>query len=98
MPKSKYLLVKYNNIHGEQEYSGHTVLTLNPRKKEETAIHDYFKNFWGLTEYGHYATDKEDCVKCESYMYFGGELAVDSIRWEEITEAQYNVLKELHLD
>jgi len=92
MTKKKYLLVRYTNVNGEQEYCGHSVLVVHPRKKNENAVHEHFMDFWGAGQ-----TDKEDCKKCQSYMYGCGYLAVDDIRWEEITEAQYNVLKEVHL-
>jgi hypothetical protein len=94
--KQKYLLIKYTNVDGEREYAGHSIILISPRKKEENAVHEFFKDFWGLDDEGNYVTNK-DCEKCTSYSYFGGEVAVYRICWNEITEEQYQGLKELGL-
>jgi len=95
--KKKYLLIRYNNINGEHEYCGHAVLVVHPRKKNENAVHEYFQDFWGRNCNGKYNIDKRETIKYSYYMYFSGEVAVNDIRWEEITERQYNVLKDVHL-
>ena len=94
MPKKKFYLVTFNNICGAYEFSGQKVLEIGSRAKIENAVHRYFINF--------YDSDGEDKSnsgfdKCNHYYYNMDEVAVNDIRWKEISEEQAKVLRELHI-
>jgi hypothetical protein len=87
---NRILLIKYTCHSGEYEFSGHATITLTPRQKPETQVHNYFKDFYG-------EGNTEDFNKLDSYTYNLGEVAVDDISYRFITQEQYEVLKEVGL-
>jgi hypothetical protein len=89
---NRVILVKYTCVSGEYEFSGHTILTLLPRQKAETHVHEYFKDF-----YGEGNLEKKDTRKLDWYLYNGGEVAVKHVSFQEITQEQYDVLIKLGL-
>lgn len=68
------------------------MLSLTPRQIVETQVHNYFLDF-----YGEENVCKKDCEKGVSYLYNGGEVAVDHIICRDITESDAEVLSRLGL-
>ena len=87
--KEQHILVKYDYCCGEYNFCGHSVLTINPRQKPETKIDKYFKDFYGE---GNLTSSK----RCSYYEYNGGEVAIDDINWQKISDQDAEVLNRLH--
>ncbi|MBE3144544.1 MAG: hypothetical protein IMZ61_11565 [Planctomycetes bacterium] len=87
----KKILIKYTIRSGEYEFNGHTVLNIQPRQKVETQVHNYLMDFYGNN------TCKKDCERLNSYLYNGGEVAVDHISFKEISESDAEVLTRLNV-
>jgi hypothetical protein len=92
--KKRSILVKYTCKCGEYEFSGHSILELSPRQKISTQVHLYFKDFYG----------SENLVEANkvngepnNYLYNGGEVAVDHIFCQEISESDAEVLRRLNI-
>ena len=92
--KKRFILVKYTCRSGEYEFSGHSVLELRSRQKASTQIHLYFKDF-----YGNGSLEEANKVNGEpdNYTYNGGEVAVNHISYQEISESDSEVLKRLNI-
>jgi hypothetical protein len=91
----RHFLVKYTHKCGEYEFSGHTILTLKPKKNIRTEVHKYFMDFYGSNVYR-----KSNCTEFNrgnSYYYNGGEVAVHRIFCRKITEAQKLAIKQFNL-
>ena len=88
----KKILVKYTCRCGEYEFSGHTVLDIQPRQRVKTQVHNYLRAFYGEGN----ACEKL-CEKLVSYYYNGGVIAVDHISWRGISEFDAEVLSRLNV-
>jgi hypothetical protein len=79
-------LVKYTNVCGEFEFSGVTVLSLEPRQQIKAAVHSYFQDYYGKK-------NLELDERCVSYLYNGGQVSVKSISWHPLSESDAEVLR-----
>lgn len=90
MEKNRHLLVQWDYSRGEYQFCGHSVLTLFPGDKLRTKVHEYFKDFYGdegLTS----------SKNCSYYEYNDGEVSIDDIRWQRVSDEELAVLNKLHL-
>lgn len=83
----RHFLVKYTHKCGEYEFSGHTILTLKPKKNIRTEVHKYFMDFYGSK------ANKDGGI----YFYNGCEVAIHRIFCRKITEAQKLAIEQFNL-
>lgn len=86
----KTYLVKYTNRCGEFEFSGHTVISLEPKRHIKAAVHAYFCDYYG-------EENLDESERCNSYLYNGGQVAVDHISWHPLSESDAEVLRALNI-
>ena len=87
---NRIILVTYNCICGEYEFSGHCVLNLLPRQRADAQIHKYFMGFYS-------EGNLEDADRLNNYSYNMGEVGVSDISWKEITPEQQETLRTVGL-
>lgn len=88
-PMKKYL-IKFTQHCGEYEFSGQTILELKPRQKIETAVHNYFLNF--------YEKDNlESATRLDTYSYNMGDVCVNGISYDTISDTDAQVLQRLNV-
>lgn len=86
----KKYLVKFTQHCGEYEFSGQTILELKPRQKIETAVHNYFLNFYEKE-------NLESASRLDNYSYNMGEVCVDGICYDTISNTDAQVLQRLNV-
>ena len=86
----KQYLVKYTNRCGEFEFSGHTVISLEPKQQIKAAVHAYFKDYYG-------EENLDEANRLDSYLYNGGQVGVDHISWHPLSESDAEVLRALNI-
>jgi hypothetical protein len=88
----KYILINYTFISGEHEISSNTIVNVPDGASKiqiKNEVHEHMLNFWGVPG---------ECVRwCESYSYFGGEIAVNVKGWHTLDLADILVLRRLDL-
>lgn len=86
----KHYLVKHIICCGEYEFSGHTVISLEPRQQIKAAVHEYFCDYYG-------EENLDEANQLDSYLYNGGEVGCDHISWQPLSESDAEVLKALNI-
>ena len=86
----KKYLVKYTQCCGEFEFSGHTVISLEPKQQIKAAVHAYFKDYYGKENLNH-------AERLNSYLYNGGQVGVNHISWHPLSESDAEVLRALNI-
>jgi hypothetical protein len=89
VPMKKYL-VKFTQHCGEYEFSGQTVLELKSRQKIKTAVHNYFLNFYEKE-------NLESASRLDNYSYNMGEVCVNRISYDTISDTDAQVLQRLNI-
>jgi hypothetical protein len=83
-------LVKYTNVCGEFEFSGQTVISLEPKQQIKAAVHAYFCDYYG-------EENLDEAERCVSYLYNDGQVAVRNIIWHPLSESNAEVLRALNI-
>jgi hypothetical protein len=90
--KQRHFLVTYTICHGEYEFSGQTVLSLNLGERIRNVVDYYFLHFYESTD----RRTKNDKAS-GYYFYNGGEVLVKKIHYKQITDEQRQVLQDLNV-
>lgn len=82
--KTRIYLVKYTNQCGEFEFSGHTIIKLEPRQQIKAQMHAYFCDYYGKE-------NLDEAERLVSYLYNGGQVAVNHISYHPLSESDAEV-------